>query len=367
MIERPLSAQPVRSARPTIRVGDREQALVSELALSMRMTESEGGMSRLELRLSQVASERGGGARTGVFEDEAVLRLGVALTIYAGEEDRPQEIFRGRVTGLEATFSEGPPELVVLAEDALARARMNRTTTIHRDASIASIARSVAQRAGLRPLVSGFDETIGSQVQLNESDLAFLRRLLCNYDGDMQVVGDELHVLPRSQVRRDEVTLALHSQLSWARVTADLNHQTTSVSTSGWDSTQGRRVQFTSTGRAIGPGRGRTGAEILRQTLGPRTEHVGHVPVVDDRDASSLAHAAFDQRARRLVVIEGTAEGNPSLRVGAHVKIKDLSSRFDNTYYITHACHRYDVKSGEMSGGYFTDFEGECAYLGAPR
>ena len=71
--------------------------------------------------------------------------------------------------------------------------------------------------------------------------------------------------------------------------------------------------------------------------------------------------AAFDERARRLVCIEGTAEGNPTLRVGAHVQISGLSGRFDNTYYVTRAVHRFD-----MQHGYRTDFEAECAYLGTP-
>ncbi|MEL7240052.1 MAG: hypothetical protein AAGK78_14440, partial [Planctomycetota bacterium] len=124
MTEQPLSPRNVRPTRPTIRVGEQEHALVSELALSLRMTESEGGMSSLELRFSQVASEQSGSAQTAAFEDESILRLGVPIKVYSGEEDSPQEIFQGKITGIEACFSvDGPPELVVLAEDALTRAR----------------------------------------------------------------------------------------------------------------------------------------------------------------------------------------------------------------------------------------------------
>ncbi|MEO1335211.1 MAG: hypothetical protein AAFV29_06190, partial [Myxococcota bacterium] len=136
---------------------------------------------------------------------------------------------------------------------------------------------------------------------------------------------------------------------------------------SGWDRTRGEVVKFTSTGQALGPGRGRTGAQILMQTLGPRPEHIGHVPVTDTADATAVAHACFDQRARRLVVAEGTADGHPGLRVGVHVTIENVSPRFDNTYYVTETCHRYDVKAGEMTGGYYTDFEAECAFLGVSR
>jgi len=363
--ERALSPHRVYRARPTIQVGDRTYPYTSKLVLALRITEAEGGMSALELRFSQIASERGGGARLA-FEDGQILKLGASISVHLGdEEDQQDELFRGRITALEAEFSHTAPELVVFAEDALQRARMNRRTEVHRDTTLRAVAEDVARRAGLTPVVSGFDGNIGTHVQLNESDLAFLRRLLLSYDGDLQVVGRELHVLPRSDARRDNLVLELHSQLSWARVTADLADQTTEVSTAGWDPERGQRVSATSRGKSLGPGRGRRGSEVLEATLGARREHVGHVAVLTEQDARAMGDAIFDRRARRFVTLEGTAEGNPALRVGTHVEIRQVSPRFDNTYYVTKACHRFDVQLGELSGGYHTDFEAECAFLGA--
>jgi phage protein D len=59
------------------------------------------------------------------------------------------------------------------------------------------------------------------------------------------------------------------------------------------------------------------------------------------------------------VQVAGTAEGNAALRVGTHVTLRGLGPRFDNVYYVTRACHRWDVASA-----YETDFEAECAFLG---
>jgi phage protein D len=59
------------------------------------------------------------------------------------------------------------------------------------------------------------------------------------------------------------------------------------------------------------------------------------------------------------VRVAGTAEGNAALRVGTHVTLRGLGPRFDNVYYVTRACHRWDVASA-----YETDFEAECAFLG---
>lgn len=358
MPEAALSTAPVYAARPTVRVDGQENARVRELVLEMEMSEREGGLSALEMRLSNFASDPAGEADMA-FEDEESLRLGSRIAIYGGDVHAPQELFAGVVTGLEAEFPrEGPPELVVLAEDACQQARLARRTAIHAEASLADLASDVASRLGLTPVITGLQDPIGTWVQLNESDLAFLRRVLRRYDGDLQVVGGELHVSPRGEVRRGELELERHGQLRDVRVLADLAHQVTEVTASGWDPAAGRRVSATSTGAHPGPGNGRRGAQVLEEAIGPRSEHAGHLAVTSDAEARALADAAFDQRARRFVAVQATAEGNPALRVGAHVKLRGLSQRFDNTYYVVFARHRFDQQRG-----YETEFEAECAAL----
>lgn len=359
MAENSTSDLAIYRARPTVRVDGQEQQTLDALLIAMDMLEYAGGMSRLELRLSDVVGKRDHTA-TMAFEDERILALGSALTVYTGDVSVPVEIFRGVVTGLEIEVSQdGPPELLVLAEDALQRARMARRTQVHKDVTIAGLAGDIASRFGLTPRITGLDGNIGTWMQLNESDLAFLRRLLARYDGDVQVVGNELHVSPRSDVQRGTITLKAGSQLKTVRITADLAHQVTEVTTSGWDHVDGRRVRATSSGLALGPGSGRLGSDVLREALDPRSEHVSTCQVSTQDEAQALADAEFDRRARRFVVASGTAEGNPRLRVGTHVSLSGISARFDNTYYVVHVRHRFDV-----ARGYETDFEAECARLG---
>ena len=358
MPETPVSRLSAYSAKPTIRIDGAESDRVNELTIALELTEAEGGLSALELRLSNVASDPDGGADFA-FEDGRVLRLGASLAVYSGEETSPREIFQGVVTGLEADFPEAaPPELVVLAEDALQRARMKRRTVLHENVSLGDLASDLASRLGLTPVVTSFTDTTGTWMQLNESDLAFLRRVLWRYDGDLQVVGKELHVSPRGEVQRGAVELELHGQLRRARVIADLSHQVSEVTVTGWDAVQGQRIRCTSAGAHAGPGAGATGAAQLREALSDRSEHIGFLAVSRDAEAQALADAAFDLRARGFVRVHGTAEGNAALRVGTHLTLKRLGPRFDNVYYVTRACHRWNV-----TRGYETDFEAESAYL----
>lgn len=359
MSERPISSSAVYSARPTVQVDQQSYAKVSELLIGMEVTEQEGGLATLQLRLSNVASDPSGGA-SFAFEDGAIMTLGKAITVHAGPVSSPREIFRGMITGLEAEFrEEGPPELLVLAEDAGQQARMARRTKTYDEMSIADLAREVADRLGLQPVVTGFTDRIGTWVQLNESDLAFLRRVIERYDGDVQAVGHELHVSPREDVQRGTVELRMYGQLRTVRVLADLAHQTNKVTVAGWDVAQGSRLTAESTGSHRGPGEGATGAEMLEQASIDRTEHIGHLTVRTQDEAQAVADSGFDQRARRFVCLDGTAEGNPEIRVGTHVTITGIGPRFSNTYYVTRASHRYDLEVG-----YRTQFEAESAYWG---
>lgn len=359
MGERPISRSAVYSARPTVQIDQQSYPRVSELLIGMDVTEQEGGLSTLQLRLSNVASDPSGGASLG-FEDGAIVTLGKSIAVYSGPVSSPMEIFRGTITGLEAEFrEEGPPELLILAEDAAQQARMARRTKTYEDMSLADLAQAVADRLGLQAVVNGLSERLGTWVQLNESDLAFLRRVLERYDGDVQVVGNELHVSPRQDVQRGTVELRLYGQLRSARVLADLAHQVTKATVAGWDVAQGARLTAESTGAHCGPGEGITGAEMLDQSAIARTHHLGHLTVRTQDEAQAVADSAFDQRARRFVCLEGTAEGNPEIRVGTQVTITGMGPRFSNTYYVTRASHRFD-----MEVGYRTQFEAECAYWG---
>ena len=360
MPETPITSAAVYSAVPTVQVDGQLNDLVSAQLLGMKMCEHEAGMSNLELRFSNFGSFAGG-IGDQVFEDGAVLKLGASLVVYAGLVTSPTEIFRGRITALEAIFpNNGPPELLALAEDSLQGARMKRRTRCWNGTSLSAIVSQVSNGLGLTPVTSGLDASIGTEQQLNESDLHFLRRLLARYDADLQVVANELHATPRSQAQRNALQLDMNSQLHEVRILADLAHQVTQVTATGWDFQQGTPISAASQTTSLGPGAGQTGKDWMTQALSARSEQLAQYATLNQTEAQALADAEFAQRSRRFVVARGVAEGNPALRVGTYLTLTGLGPRFSNTYYTTGTVHRFDT-----SKGYATEFTAECAYLGA--
>lgn len=352
--------EPIYRARPTLRFGGDEDERASELVQTLIMNEEEGGMRSLELGLANWASTRDGDAELA-FEESRNIRLGAEIEVYGGEVDQPREIFRGRITALESRYQRGrPPELLVLAEDALLAARLARRSRVFVDQSPADVVRTVAGELGMQPEIAGLTGPTQTWAQLDETDLAFLRRVLARCDADLQVVGTALHVSPRGDVRRGEVTLSVQDDLRSLTVSVDLAEQVTSVTARGWDVGQGSAVKVVQRqGSHLGPGQGRNGATVLNDAIGERPENLGHLAVRTQEEARALAEAAFDRRARRFIRATGVTEGNPNLRVGVHLTLTGLGARFDNEYYVASTRHCFDQQDG-----YRTEFVAECAYLG---
>jgi phage protein D len=354
--ERPLSVRAAYSARPTVRVDGAALRLVNESVRTCVVAEAEGGLSTLTLGLSNWGVTDGGIGL--LFDAGGAIAIGSRLTVQMGDREAPAEVFRGEVHAIEARASVGaPPELVVLAEDALFAARMARRSAVYADQSLDDIVRAVAGRLGLRVGATDLPGGSATHAQLNESDLAFLRRLLARHDADLQVVGDELHAAPAAAAARGEIEMTLYSQLQQVRVIADVAQQCTEVTAGGFDVEAGRAFSASSRGAHLGPGSGRSGAALL-QPLAERSEHLMPLACRDEAEARALADAAFDQRARRFVRLHGRSEGNAALRVGSTVRVSGLGRRFDNRYAVIEARHAFDTAEG-----YRTEFVAQSAYL----
>ena len=70
---------------------------------------------------------------------DITLPPGFQISVYAGDEAQPREIFRGTITAVEAEYATGsPPEMTVLAEDALQRLLQLQRARRGQDAALGS-------------------------------------------------------------------------------------------------------------------------------------------------------------------------------------------------------------------------------------
>jgi phage protein D len=354
--EIPISLAAVYSARPTIELDGATVDRVSLGLMSMIVTESIDGLASLEVSLANWTSHERGAELA--FDAGSEVALGVGIRVNAGPAGEQRRIFAGRISGIEIVAGERePPALVVRAEDGLIAARLARRTRVYADVSLSDLAQQIGQALGLVVNVRDLPAVTATFAQFNESDLAFLRRVLARYDCAVRIDGDSLLVAPRIAASAT-IDLALSSQLRRVQATADLAHQCTAVTASGWDAARGSAFTQQASGTQLGAGRGVTGAQLLARSFGERPQHLGALACIDDGEAGALTRAAFDQRARRFVTARGTAEGNPQLRAGTLVALHGLGTRFDNDYEVLECTHRFD-----LAEGYQTDFTACSAYL----
>ncbi|MEP4194666.1 MAG: hypothetical protein ABJL99_03430 [Aliishimia sp.] len=355
-----------QDTRPYLEVDGERPAMLNELVRSLTLSEAEGGLSHVEIRLDNGANHAGVGINYAFeFADTEILPLGQEFRVLfpareEGEEREPRELFQGRVSGLEfIADSDGMPELCVFGEDAMMAWRMSRATrSFDADMTIQDMIKALAREANLQaPEFDFLNDTIAARHQMNESNLSFLRRVLVDWDADVQVVGHQLQITPRADLERDTLTLELGVQLKDVRIMADLAHQRRKRSLSAYDHVSGTPIYTELDGIALGPGQGREGAEYL-EPFGDAKDHIASAPVTNETEATALLKSTGARAARRFVTAQGTAVGNPKLRVGTHLTFEGIGPRFANTYYVTQAQHCYS-----RTRGYVTEFEAECAFF----
>jgi len=355
-LERPVSQRAIYTARPLLRFDGAEIEAATLGLLSMTLAESIDGLAALEIKLANWLSRPDGDAGLA-FDAGSAIALGTSLEVRLGA-DEPRQVFAGRVSAIEVEAGERmPPALTLRAEDRLMGARLARRTRIHENLSLADLAQRIGADLGLTVETGDLPPVTALWAQFNESDLAFLRRVLARYDCTLLMAGSALRVARRN-ADGERIDLQLGSQLRRAQVCADLAHQCTRVTTAGFDAQQGRSFNVESTGVSSTGGSGEAGAALLQRHFGARSEHLAATACRDAREAQALADAAFDRRAREFVIARGTVEGNARLRPGCRVALAGLGARFDNSYDVQRCTHRFDLVDG-----YQTDFEAQCSFL----
>lgn len=349
-------------SRPRLRLnGEPVQELGESMLQTLFVEESTQGLFRCEASFINWGPKDG--AIGYLFFDRQTLEFGKTLAVEFGPPDGAGPVFAGRISGIEANFPSGrPPEILVLAEDRLQDLRMERRTRTFEDLTDADVIRQVASQHGLTAQVDIDGPTHRLLVQLNESDLAFLRERAAAVDAELWMDDRTIYVEARSRRNHGNVVLTWGDNLLEFSVLADLAHQRTAVRVSGWDVAQKAAIDVEAGASAIQAELGgkQGGAAVLQAALAPRTERVALDVPLSREEAQALADARYRARARGFLQGHGTISGDPKLRVGTTVELRGVGTLFEGPYYVTLTRHTFD-----LAHGYRTAFHVERPGIGA--
>jgi hypothetical protein len=348
-------------ARPTIRVdGTIQQLLADDDLLSLLVEETTLGLFRCEANFKNWGSTNG--AVGFVYFDRKVLDFGKAFSVEFGPPGVSGPVFAGRITGIEAHYPAAQiPEILVLAEDRLQDLRMERRTRSFENISDADVIRQIASQHGLSAQIDADGPTHKVLVQVNQSDLAFLRERAAAIDAELWIDNRTLYAQARARRSAGTVSLTWGQDLLEFSVLADLAHQRSSVRVTGWSVADKAAIDAQGDEAAISAelAGGRSGSAVLAQALKQRRESVARATPLTQQEAKAMAEARYRARARGFVHGTGVVDGNVKVRVGASVTLAGLGPFFDGPYYVTRARHSFSLHDG-----FRTIFDGERPGIG---
>ncbi len=339
----PLDSTGLNNSRPTFFIDGREDASLVGGLTYLLIVERTDGLYRCEAKFGNWGAKDD--STDFLYFDRKILDFGKEFQIKLAQD----EIFKGKITALEADFPEGkPPEITVLAEDALQNLRMTRRTRSFEDLSDADIFRKIAGEYGLTANINAAGAAHKSVAQVNQSDLAFMRERARTVDAEIWIKDKELNVKTRANRGQKKISLKYKGNLREFKVIADLANQRTSVTVSGWDVSGKEAIKKEATDSAISSelGGDASGISILKEKFGVRKESIVHGVPLNSQEAQSSAESFLKTAARQFVVGRGTAEPNAKLRVGAVVELDGLGKLFNGKYYVAEIAHIFDNKKG---------------------
>jgi uncharacterized protein len=352
----PLDATGLSNSRPTILIdGKEDSSLVGGLTYLL-IVERTDGLYRCEAKFGNWGTKND--STDFLYFDRKTLDFGKDFQVKLAQD----EIFKGKITALEADFPEGkPPEITVLAEDALQNLRMTRRTRSFENISDDAIFRKIAGEYGLTANINANGATHKSVAQVNQSDLAFMRERARTIDAEIWAKDKELNVKTRSNRGQDKISLKYGAKLREFKVVADLANQRTSVIAAGWDVSAKEAIKKEATDSVISSelGQDASGIGILKEKFGTRKESLVHGVPLGGQEAQSIAESFMKRSARQFVVGHGTAEADGKIRVGAFVELDGLGKLFNGKYYVAEIAHIFD-----NSKGLRTEFRAERSGIG---
>lgn len=343
--------------------GQRQDALTTGLR-SLTVSETLEGLYRCEAKFNNWGN-RGQGGPDFLYFDQDSFGFGqvLAISLNAGSAHKP--VFNGTISAIEGVFLSGEaPQIQIMAEDAAQGMRQTRRTRTFEEVSDKEVMEQIAGEYGLQSDIKLSDYRYSVVAQLNQSDLAFMRERARRQAAEIWIEGNTLYVQERQKRSQDNepLTLTMNAGLLEFCVLADTANQYSQVSVSGWDVQTKEKIVYTATESALGnEGRRQvTGATIVRNVFGDRTDRIAQQMPLSYEETKAIAEASFRAQARRFVVGKGVAVGDARIRVGRAITFEALGSWFSGVYTVCEVQHQF---CRGPDGGYTTEFVVERAGL----
>lgn len=278
-----------------------------------------------------------------IKKEESVLdsfNIGDEIQVSLGFEDI-QRITVGEIEAIEPTFQE-PFLMEVRGYDRFHKLTSGTKNRSFKDVKDSDIVSSIASEYKLKAEVDDSKIVHPHVFQSNKSDYDFLVER-ANLIGFEALVDDKTFVFRKAQDDgTPQLSLEYDGDLQSFSINVKPIPKKTKVKATGWDVKAKKEIVHTIDS-------GATADRVL--SGGEMTDTVSNEVVLDISHAEILAKARYDEILKGNITAEGKCCGNPYVRAGVTVDIKNVGSRFSGVYYITSTRHSISDE------GYSTTFK----------
>ncbi|HVO01312.1 MAG TPA: hypothetical protein VMT54_03880 [Candidatus Cybelea sp.] len=312
------------------------------------------------------------------YSDTKTFNLGNRVHVLMGYAGKLLSMVSGQIATLSPHFPEtGAATLTVGGLDGMFRLRDRKPAegeeTKYSNMADWQIAEYIAQRNGLKSVVTREGKTYEEVVQKNQDDATFLMERAKRIDFDCFVRTDPasgdatLHFVKPTD-GRDSSKVRVY-QFEWGKSlinfnpTINLSRQVGKVTVRGWDDRTKQAIVASADPKDL-PGAGKTqggksGPEVAESSGQGKQEFVVDAPVSSQEEAKKLAVTLLAERAYEFITGTGSSIGLPDLRPSDNVEFSGLGKRFDGSYYVKKVEHVIN------ESGYRTQFEVRRVYDGS--
>lgn len=253
-------------------------------------------------------------------------------------------LIEGEITAIEVHFNQNSEAPIIVRgydkSHRLHRGRHNRSFLNNTDSDIVG---KIAKEVGIE--IGQIDESgeVHEYIfQKNQTNMQFLRERAAR-------IGFELFVEDgKINFRKPETKELI--ELEWLREITSFSSRVTSaeqvseVEVRGWDYTQKELISETAKSENVitntGNQKGSDCCNKFNFNKPPKIIVVDK-PISSPKEAEVMAQALCDELGGEFVYADAKAEGNPNIRPGRFVNLKNMGSRFSGKYYITETRHLY--------------------------
>ena len=283
--------------------------------------------------------------------DSDTFKMGAEIIVTAGYESSNdlKRIFCGEVTAVEMDLNAATtPTVLVRGYDRshrLMKGRQSRSFLNMKDSELAS---KVAGEAGLSCKSDATATKHEYIFQNNQTNWEFIQER-ARRNGFECFVDDQkqLHFRKPKQTSAPVVPLEWGRDLISFRPRITAARQVKDVTVMGWDPKAKKEI----VGKASSPVgepsvAAQKGPAVAGSVFGGPKMIVVDRPIHSKPEADDMAKSILNELAQDYLTAEGVAYGEPALKAGSQIEIKNLGKKFSGKYYITSATHTWNPDEG---------------------